>query len=236
MAQAPVAVADVVPPPLTFSQVAEGMRAFANVGLKDCKVDLEGLPTDARGNALRTALAPSAELIGDELNDGKLLAKTNNRFLPLPSPKHLNKNKRKKSKSFFLAFFRPSFSPRLNPSVCEIDLLMICKDQKTVFGASFEAGSRSADPHRHAHMQFRKEFDNYPTTDMPDPFVQSYPAFTTRVRPIGDTWICVLVSLYGLSTDRSKGLTRIANEASKGGQFLHMPQMMARAEYLFHQG
>lgn len=230
MADLPVQGA-VAPLPLTFTNTVETMKAFAYAGLEDTAAGLSKLHTAApRKQELLEALGSDQHTIATELRLSGLKKPNNTRFLPLPVPKKPNK------KAFFLGFFRPKFIKAAEPHECDLELFLVCKNKKETIGYSFERGRRPDDMHSYAHVQFRRKFrDSDPETDIDDHFVHSYPALPTRCRPPGDTWLSLLVALYGLGPDNTTGLGRMIDQVAQGGMLVHGPQMLARARHLFVQ-
>jgi hypothetical protein len=230
MAVAPNA-AIAVPPAMSLANTIASMRAFARAGLAETAVGLTKLQCgEPRLKQMKETFGIDEAMIGSELNEGKLKKATNQRFLPLPVLKTSTSNK----KAFYLSFFRPKFRPSNTPDQCDFELMLVCKDQKSTIGFGFERGRRPKDTHGYTHVQLRREFSNCPVvTSLGVEYEHSYPAWPTRCRQIGDTWLAVLVTLYGLSPDESTGLGKIIARVQQGGELTQGSQMLDRARFLF---
>ena len=177
------------------------------------------------------AFGADEQTIGTELNEGKLKQATNQRFLPLPMVRTATSNK----KAYFLSFFRPKFRPRGAPDQCDFELMLVCRDRKNTIGFAFERGRHNADTHGYTHVQLRRKFkDCAAEASLEEQFHHSYPAWPIRCHLIGDTWLAVLVTLYGLSTQDDKGLAKIIAHVAQGRELTQGQQMLDRARYLFN--
>jgi hypothetical protein len=228
---APPNAAIAEPPALSLANTIASMRAFARAGLAETTVGLTKLQCGQPGlKQMTETFGIDEAMIGTELNEGKLKKATNQRFLPLPVLKTSTSNK----KAFYLSFFRPRFRPSGTPDQCDFELMLVCKDQKSTIGFGFERGRRAKDTHGYTHVQLRREFSNCPVvTSLGEAYEHSYPAWPTRCRQIGDTWLAVLVTLYGLSPEDNLGLGKIIARVQQGGELTQGPQMLDRARYLF---
>jgi hypothetical protein len=138
-----------------------------------------------------------------ELSENKILGGASPRyFLPLPDPPQ--------GCGLIGACFRPTFQE--NQSELDIELALIGPNEFLSFGLRFERGREDNDTHSYAHVQFTKNFDRKPVkcgTRLPYAIPQSYPALPTRCTAAGDTWIAVLVSIFGLSESGGHGLNAL---------------------------
>jgi hypothetical protein len=230
MAVAPnAAIAE--PPALSLANTIDSMRAFARAGLAETTTGLTNLECGGpRLKEMKETFGIDEAMIGSELNVGKLKKATNRRFLPLPVLKTATSNR----KAFYLSFFRPRFRPANTPDQCDFELMLVCKDRKSTIGFGFERGRRAKDTHGYTHVQLRHEFSDCPVeTSLGSAYEHSYPAWPTRCRQIGDVWLAVLVTLYGLSPDDGAGLGKIIARVREGGELTVGPQMLDRARHLF---
>jgi hypothetical protein len=217
-----------IPGEISFQNIISSMKAFATAGLEPSTARLASI-TGAQPEVL-DALDPTKERIGAELNEGTLRARNNRYFLPLPPPLKDDPD------SFFLAFFRPRFV--LNDQVvseCDIDLWLFSghKSRKS-FGMRFERGRQGHDTHAYPHLQFTRKFEGHlVTTDLPSELPNSYPAFPTRCRAPGDTWLAMLVSLYGLSDKDRAALSEVVGRIQDAQKLELTDVLIPRARHIF---
>lgn len=210
-------------PELAFETVTHTMRRLATVGLESCAYRLKALPHQRLDGSIELNERKIEYDLGDgSLRSGKVPAK----FMPLPAPPG----------GFHLAFFRPSFFPKGNPTECKIEVIVITDTQgKEIVGYRFERGLEKDDVHAYTHVQLTRVFGCGFETDWPAFAPTSYPAMPTGCRSPGDTWLAVLVSLYGLSVSPDFGLEAVISEVDKKLKVALVSQILPRSRELFQQ-
>lgn len=207
---------------LSFEVVADSMRQLAIAGLKSCYERLRSLPNrtvqssvDLNDGSIRYSLGDAALMSGNAPP----------KFKPLPVPR----------RGLHLAFFRPSFYPAgREPAECKLDLLLVTEGtNKETIGLRFERGRDEADTHAYTHMQLTRDFNCGFKTDWPDFLPTSYPAVPTRCLSFGDTWLSLLVSVYGLSASPEFGLERIIGEVDQDLRTELVARLLPRSRHLF---
>jgi hypothetical protein len=145
--------------------------------------------------------------IRGDLNEKKIRAGSNpSHFLPLPPPPP--------RANLIAACFRPTFMN--DHGECDIEVALVGPRIFQSFGIRFERGrDGDADTHSYCHVQLTKDFVRKPIkcrTRLPPRMPQSYPALPTRCRNAGDTWLAVLVSVFGFSASDKAGLKRMLSD------------------------
>jgi len=216
-------------PPLTLEQVATSMQLFALQGLQPCEQFRRENEEHAAVVELLQQCDPTQQRIQTELNAGRLRGAAPLSFHPMPLG-------RAGTRGFSLAFFRPEVHVVDGDAAeCDLGLVLLSGAPPTRMGLRFERGRENDDTHGYAHIQFTSVFRNGgPTTDagwLP----QSYPAFPRPCSAMGDTWLAVLVSLYGLNGGNASGLgAQIAGIQQTRPDWTDGAKLLARARHLFY--
>lgn len=205
---------------LDFETVADSMRRLAIAGLKPCQNWLKQSPQPN----LQPFIYPDENKIRYELGNASLKAGKARHFHPLPAPK----------KGFHLAFFKPLFVPGSDPLECKIEVIMVTDTAaKEMVGFRFERGLEPDDTHAYPHVQLTRTFRGGPATNWPTFTPESYPALPTRCHAPGNTWLAVLVSLYGLSKSAKLGLEDVIAGVEIQLNVELRPKLMPRSRHIF---
>src|ERR1051325_93782 len=204
---------------LTFDVVANSMRRLAIAGLEPCEQRLRLLPRLQQMGLT----SPTSAKIQYELSHSQLKKGAVQKFQPMPVPEGCH-----------LAFFRPTFYPTPEPEECKIEVLLIRDtEQKEILGFRFERGREEDDTHGHPHVQLTRSFRDGLETDWPKFVHESYPAFPTRSWSLGDTWLTVLVSLYGLTASGKRGVEFVISEIERRQRVDLCTPLMPRTKHIF---
>lgn len=215
--------------PLTFEQVVGSMQRFALHGLKPCREFGQENAEHAAATELLQQCDPDENRIYTELVSGRLRAQAPLGFYPMP----LGPGGRG---GFSLAFFRPAILNHDAAPESDVEVILLSGTPPSRLGLRFERGRDEDDTHGYGHMQFTREFrPSGPTTDVPDWMPLSYPAFPTRCIAMCDTWLAVLVSLYGLNSGRESGLGAVVSAIEGDNRdWRDGEALLSRARHLFY--
>lgn len=205
------------------------MQLFALQGLQPCEQFRRENEEHPSVVELLQDCNPSQQLILTELNGGRLRGNAPLNFHPMPLG-------RADARGFSLAFFRPEVHVvNGDPTECDLGVVLLSGTPPTRMGLRFERGRDDNDTHGYAHIQFTSEFRGRgPRTDA-SWLPQSYPAFPRPCSAMGDTWLAVLVSLYGLNEGDASGLgAQIAAIQQTSPDWTDGARLLARARHLFY--